>query len=102
MLFRLRRNPPSKSALPFSRLATVSDGTNSATYSYLANSSLVGQIVFASNTVTRMTTSKQYDYLNRLSSISSTPTNSFIYEYNAANQRTLDRLWDGSYWRLRV
>jgi RHS repeat-associated protein len=81
-----------------SRLATVSDGTNSATYSYLANSSLVGQIVFASNTMTRMTTSKQYDYLNRLSSISSTPTNSFIYEYNAANQRTLNRLWDGSYW----
>jgi len=81
-----------------SPLATVSDGTNMATYSYLANSSLVGQIVFASNTVTRMTTSKQYDFLNRLSSISSTPTNSFIYEYNAVNQRTLDRLWDGSYW----
>ena len=49
-----------------SRLAMVGDGTNSAAYSYLANSSLVGQIVFKSNTVTRMTTSKQYDFLNRL------------------------------------
>jgi len=77
----------------------VSDGTNSATYSYLANSPLVGQIVFASNGVTRMTTSKQYDYLNRLSSIASTPSNSFAYLYNAANQRTMDNLADGSYWR---
>src|SRR5271157_1306461 len=55
-----------------SRLASVSDGNgNSAAYSYLAFSPLVGQIVFKSNTVTRMTTAKQYDYLNRLSSISS-------------------------------
>jgi RHS repeat-associated protein len=82
-----------------SRLASVSDGTNSATYSYLANSPMVGQIVFASNGVTRMTTSRQYDYLNRLSAISSSPSNSFAYLYNAANQRTMDRLADGSYWR---
>jgi RHS repeat-associated protein len=82
-----------------SRLATVSDGTNSATYSYLANSPLVGQIAFKSNTVARMTTSKQYDFLNRLSAISSTPSNAFTYQYNAANQRTMNRLADGSYWR---
>ena len=60
----------------------LSDGTNAATYSYLANSGLVGQIIFKSNTVTRMTTAKQYDYLNRLSSIASTPSNSFLYQYN--------------------
>jgi RHS repeat-associated protein len=82
-----------------SRLASVSDGTNSATYSHLGNSPLVGQIVFASNGVTTMTTSKQDDYLNRLSAISSSPSNSFAYLYNAANQRTMDRLADGSYWR---
>ena len=82
-----------------SRLSTVSDGINNAAYSYLANSSLVGQIVFNSNTVARMTTIKQYDYLNRLSSIVSTPSNSFAYLYNAANQRTMNRQWDGSYWR---
>jgi hypothetical protein len=84
-----------------SRLASVSDGTNKAAYSYLANSPLVSQIVFKSNTVTRMTTSKQYDYLNRLSSMTSTPSNSFAYQYNAANQRTLNQLWDSSYWRYQ-
>jgi hypothetical protein len=82
-----------------SRLATVSDGTNVATYSYLANSSLVGQITFAQSGTTAMTTSKQYDYLNRLSSIASTPSNSFAYQYNSANQRTMAGLYDSSYWR---
>ena len=89
----------------FSRLASVSDGNgNSATYSYLANSPLVGQIVFASNMTTRMTTTNQYDYLNRLTSISSTggasgavPV-SFNYAYNSANQRTRSTLVDNSYW----
>jgi RHS repeat-associated protein len=82
-----------------SRLSTVSDGVNNAAYTYLANSSLVGQIAFKSNTVARMTTTKQYDYLNRLTSISSTPSNAFSYLYNAANQRTLAWNWDSSYWR---
>ena len=82
-----------------SRLASVSDGTNMATNSYLANSSLVGQIAFKQSGTTRMTTSKQYDFLNRLGSISSTPSNAFAYQYNAASQRTMNRLWDGSYWR---
>jgi hypothetical protein len=80
-------------------LVSVSDGTNVATNTYLAYSPLVGQIMFKSNTVTRMTTTKQYDFLNRLNSISSTPSNSFVYQYNAANQRTMNQLWDGSYWR---
>ena len=82
-----------------SRLASVSDGNgNSAAYSYLANSPLVSQIAFKQGGTTRMTTSKQYDYLNRLSSISS-PSNSFAYQYNLANQRTQAALMDGSSWR---
>ena len=48
------------------RLATVGDGTNSATYTHLANSHLTGQILFKQSTATRMTTVKQYDLLNRL------------------------------------
>jgi len=49
-----------------SRLATVNDGkNNTATYSYLANSPLVSQIVFATNGMARMTSSKTYDDLNR-------------------------------------
>src|SRR5437899_212370 len=75
-----------------SRLATVSDGTNSATYGYLANSPLVGQITFAQSGTTRMVTTKNFDYLNRLTTIASTtngsPVTSFTYQYNSANQRT--------------
>jgi RHS repeat-associated protein len=92
-----------------SRLSTVLTvdgglGTLSATYNYIANSPLVGQITFKSNSVTRMTTTKQYDYLNRLTQISSVPSGtgilpvSFNYNYNLANQRTKDVLADGSYW----
>ena len=40
-----------------SRLASVSDGTYSAAYNYLANSPLVSQITYEQNTTTRMTTS---------------------------------------------
>ena len=88
-----------------SRLQTVTDNTTatpySATYTYLANSPLVSQIVFKPNTVTRMTTTKQYDYLNRLTSISSAIGSSAIgysYACNNANQRIRSTLADGSYW----
>jgi len=85
-----------------SRLANVTDGTNSAAYSYIANSPLVGQILFQNNGTTRMTTTKQYDALNRLSAIVNQPSAdsavSFAYDYNSANQRTRVTLADGSYW----
>ena len=51
-----------------------------------------------------MTTTKQYDLLNRLTQISSAPSGTgvppvvFNYTYNAANQRTKNALADGSYW----
>jgi RHS repeat-associated protein len=86
-----------------SRLESVTDNSGataySATYSYLANSPLVSQIVFKQSTTTRMTTTKQYDYLNRLLSVSSTPSPvSFGYSCNNANQRIRSTLADGSYW----
>jgi RHS repeat-associated protein len=88
-----------------SRLQTVNDGNNNvASYSYLANSPLVSQIVFKQSGTTRMTTTKQYDYLDRLTQISSQPGASgvlpvsFNYNYNAANQRTQDTFGDGSHW----
>jgi len=93
-----------------SRLSSVStldsgQGTlDSATYSYLANSPLVGQILFTNNGVRRMTTTKQYDCLNRLTQISSvggassaSPI-SFNYNYNNANQRVRNNLADSSCW----
>src|SRR5271165_3365485 len=51
-----------------------------------------------------MTTTKQYDFLNRLTQVSSQPSAAytlpiaFNYHYNPANQRTKDTLADGSYW----
>jgi YD repeat-containing protein len=84
------------------RVQSVTNGNYTATYTYLANSPLVSQISFKSNSVTRMTTTKSYDFLNRLSSISSAPSASsavsFSYAYNQANQRTRATLADGSYW----
>jgi YD repeat-containing protein len=57
-----------------SRLSYATNGQFTSAYSYLANSPLVSQIVFKSNSVTRMTTTKTYDFLNRLQSISSVPS----------------------------
>ena len=80
-----------------SRLQTVTDGNNNwATYSYLANSPLVGQIVYQQSGTTRMTTSKQWDDLNRLTQISSAPSAAYTspltynYNYNPANQTVTD------------
>jgi len=86
-----------------SRLATVSEGTNSVTYSYVANSPLVGQMMFTNNGTLRLTTTKSYDLLNRLTNVvnanSQLPTPiSSAYGYNTANQRTNQLREDGTYW----
>ncbi len=85
-----------------SRLDTVSDGTNAATYAYLANSPLVSSVTFKQSGTTRLTTTKSYDNLNRLTQISSVPsadsTVSFNYAYNSANQRTSVTNADSSRW----
>ena len=58
-----------------SRLQRVTDYTTAnpyaVGYTYLANSPLLSQIGFTNNGAWRMTTSKSYDFLNRLTSISS-------------------------------
>lgn len=85
-----------------SRLSLISDGTNSATYSYLANSPFVQQIVFTQNGATRMITTNGYDNLNRLTRKSSVPSAAspitFDYRYDSANQRTKVTNADGTYW----
>jgi RHS repeat-associated protein len=86
-----------------SRLLTVKDGgTNSATYTYVANSFLVSQIVFTNGSIQRMVTTKSYDMLNRLTNTVSVTNGiavaSFAYQYNSANQRTKRTDVDGSYW----
>jgi RHS repeat-associated protein len=86
-----------------SRLALVSDGTNSGTYAYLDDSMLVETITFAQNGTNRMVTTKSYDYLNRLTNIATVNAamatlSSHGYRYNTASQRTRATLADGAYW----
>lgn len=86
-----------------SQLETVSDGVNSATYTRLANSALVGEITFATNSVTVMTTTKGYDFVNRLTNTTTVDVglgalDSHDYKYNPASQRTSVTNVDGSYW----
>jgi RHS repeat-associated protein len=86
-----------------SRLYNVGDGTNSATYSYVPNSPLISQIHFTNSGALRMTTTKQYDFLSRLTAIQNSgtgvsPVSSFSYANNTANQRTSVTNTDGSFW----
>jgi hypothetical protein len=46
-----------------SRLRTVGDGTNSATYGYIANSDLIGYVLYTNNGPLRMTRTTQFDNL---------------------------------------
>jgi YD repeat-containing protein len=85
-----------------SRLSTAGQASLLVSYSYLANSALVSNITFATSGQTKMTTTKTYDGLNRLTAIGSQPSAgsaiSFAYNYNSANQRTKRTDEDGSYW----
>jgi RHS repeat-associated protein len=75
-----------------SRLRTVTNGTATVTYAYHNNSPLVNTLTFKSSGTTKLTTTKSYDYLNRLTQIENAPqsgsVSSFAYAYNDANQRT--------------
>lgn len=87
-----------------SRLEAVTAGSNAATYAYLVNSPLVGSVTFKNGGTTRLTTTKTYDKLNRLSAIGNQPSAAgvpalaYSYVYNAANQRTRATREDGAYW----
>ena len=86
-----------------SRLFSVTDGTNSASYHYLTNSGIVSEIAFTNAGARRMITTRQFDGLNRLTNtVSSNATavvvSSHGYQYNSANQRTRATREDGSYW----
>jgi len=85
-----------------SRLKAVTNGANTAEYSYVDNSPLVSTITYKQNGTTRMTTTKQWDLLNRLTNIVTTTNavavNRSAYAYNLASQRTRNTQADGSYW----
>ncbi len=77
-----------------------------ARYGYDANSVLVKTVTFTNGAGGGLVTTKAYDKLNRLGTISSRAYGAsspgvvagFDYQYNAANQRTRAQLADGSYW----
>jgi YD repeat-containing protein len=86
-----------------SRLGSVSNSANSASYTYIANSPLVGQIEFVNSGTLRARTTKAYDNLNRLSSISTANAQGAVldshgYSYNNANQRTGMTNSEAAYW----
>jgi RHS repeat-associated protein len=85
-----------------SRLSTATNGDQTVAYTYLANSPLVSQITFKQSGTTRMTATKSYDNLNRLTRIESVPSGSspvsFNYGYNSANQRIAVTNADNSRW----
>ena len=59
-----------------------------AEYGYHANSPLVSTISHRYAGNNRMVTTKQYDLINRLTSIANGAFDSYAYGYNNANQRT--------------
>jgi RHS repeat-associated protein len=85
-----------------SRLSTIASGNNTVTYAYATNSPLVQSLTFTNNGTPRLTTTKAYDNLNRLTSISSAPAASSVlsqaYRYNSANQRVQATREDNTSW----
>ena len=90
-----------------SRLATVSDGANTAAYSRIPGSSLLNTTLLrqGSDGQAVLTVDRDYDNLNRLTSISSSVSigvhpwlKSYSYEYNTLDKRIKTTLADGSYW----
>ncbi|MBE7503048.1 MAG: RHS repeat-associated core domain-containing protein [Verrucomicrobiales bacterium] len=85
-----------------SRLSAVTSGVDVATYAYHPDSGLVHTLTQAHSNAVRLTTTKLYDKLGRLQSITSVPSADspirFAYDYNDANQRTRATLANGEYW----
>lgn len=88
-----------------SRLGWVTNGNSLISYEYHTNSPLVYRTTFKQSGTTRLTTTKQYDALNRLTYIGNEAgaggTELCAYDYNDANQRSVVKLADGSYWEYR-
>jgi RHS repeat-associated protein len=89
------------------RLTGVTNGTLSAQYSYKPQSSLLDKTIFRSGTTTRLTTAREYDSINRLTSINNDVALAgeqdfdFAYQFTRADQRNKVTLADGSYWEYK-
>lgn len=85
-----------------SRLDTVTSGADVARYTYHPDADLVHTLTQSHSNAVRLVTTKLYDKLGRLQSITSLPSAdspiSFAYDYNDDNQRTRATLANGEYW----
>ena len=84
-----------------SRLATVSDSTNTAAYTRVAGTNLLNTTTITAGGNTKLTTTRNYDTQNRLTSISSvtgTVTKTYSYTYDDKDRRSRLDMADGSYW----
>jgi len=87
-----------------SRLASVTMGDDTVQYGYVTNSPLVGSMAFGHSGGTVMTTTKQYDAVNRLTLTSSAVGSTVVSshqnsEISTLNQRKRTNLADGKNWR---
>ncbi|MEO6246029.1 MAG: RHS repeat-associated core domain-containing protein [Opitutaceae bacterium] len=86
-----------------SRLQQVTTGSLTATYGYGANSPLVESLTLATAGSTRLTTTKSYDRLNRLISLTHSPSGgaalSYSHAHDQGGQRVQTTREDGTAWR---
>jgi RHS repeat-associated protein len=83
------------------RLATLSDGTNTAEYTRQAGTGLLTGTEIKHSGTTVLHRTRTYDQYKRLASIANTAgsvTKSHTYTYNDKDQRTKIALADSSYW----
>lgn len=85
-----------------SRLATVTNGDKTATYAYLADTSMVASVTFQRGSVNRLVVTKTYDKLDHLTSIEAVPSAGararFAYDYNALEKRQKLTREDSAQW----
>ncbi len=83
------------------RIATVGDGTNTATYSRVPGTNLLSSTTITQGGVTKLTTARTYDSYYRMTGISSASgavTKAYSYAYDLNDRRTQLNMPDGSYW----
>ena len=84
-----------------SRLATVSDDTNTVTYSRVPGTNLLNTTTITAGGVTKLNATRNYDAQNRLTGISSVAgavTKTYSYTYDDKDKRSRLDMTDGSHW----
>jgi YD repeat-containing protein len=89
-----------------SRIQRVWQGDASADYSFVPNASLIRSVTVRRAGAVRATSIREHDFLNRLTSLRTTPSASgqpelsFAYELDGLNQRRRSTLSEGDWWEF--